>query len=215
MGLLLVFVFIEDAGSWLRENGNLGLAVYIAVFALTSGLALLPTYAQAVLGGWAFGFALGYPAALLGFVLGSVIGYEIGRLISGDRATKIIEERRKWRAVCDALVHSGFWKTLLIVALLRAPPNSPFALTNLVLSATRTPRVIFILATAIGMAPRTIAYVMIGTSAVELTEEGLDKPWWIPAAMIVGTLIVVVVVGCVANRAVAKAIDAVPTDSGD
>jgi len=204
-------VRIGDAGTWLDEQGQAGLWIYVAIFAVTSGLALMPTYAQAVLGGWVFGIAFGFPAALLGFVSGSLIGYQVGRLASGDRAMGIINENPKWKAVCDALVHSGFWKTLLIVALLRAPPNSPFALTNLILSATRTPRLVFVLATALGMAPRTLAYVVIGSMAhemaQELTKESISKPWWMFVAMIVGTIIVIAVVSHIARKAVAKVVN--------
>jgi len=204
MGLLLVFVFIQDVGLWLREHETLGIALFILAFAITSGFALLPTFAQAVVGGWAFGLEVGFPAALLGFLGGSMIGYEMGRLTSGDRVVRIIDEHPKWKAVADTLVHSGFVKTLLIVALLRAPPNSPFALTNLVLSATKTRRLPYFLGTATGMAPRTVAYVVIGRSAEELSREGIDKPTWMIVGGIVSTIIVVVVIGWIANKAVTR-----------
>jgi uncharacterized membrane protein YdjX (TVP38/TMEM64 family) len=204
MGMLLVTLFLKDAGDWFKGHGNLGLAAYVVAFALSSGLAILPTYAQAVLGGYAFGFALGYPAALVGFTLGSMVGYEVGRLVSGDRATRIINEHPKWQAVCDALVHSGFWKTLLIVSLLRAPPNSPFALTNLALSATRTPRVIAALAAMIGMAPRTIAYVFIGVSMGQEMGEGIPKPLWMKIVGIASGIVVLIIISMIGNRAIAQ-----------
>jgi len=104
-------------------------------------------------------------------------------------------------------VHCGFWKTLLIVAVLRAPPSSPFALTNLVLAAIKTPRLVFALATALGMAPRTVGYIIIGTMAKELTKESMDKPWWLIVSMIVGTLIVIAVIGHIAKKAAAKVVE--------
>ena len=41
---------------WEDRNGlGVALLLYIVLFAATSGLGLLPTYAQAFLGGWVFG----------------------------------------------------------------------------------------------------------------------------------------------------------------
>ena len=71
-------------GDWLLSMGGptigasgvplLGLALYSLLFMACSGVGVLPTYAQAILGGWIFGFWLGTPAALLGFTGGAGIG---------------------------------------------------------------------------------------------------------------------------------------------
>ena len=116
----------------------------------------------------------------------------------------IINEHPKWKAVTDTLVHCGFWKTFVIISMLRAPPNSPFALTNLVLSATRTPILPYLLGTLVGMAPRTAAYIVIGTSAKQLTGDSLNRPTWLIVSGIVSTIVVLVIVGVIANRAMKK-----------
>ncbi len=198
-------------GPWLRGHEVIGVVLYVSAFALFAGLALLPTYAQAVLGGWAFGFAGGLPAALLGFFGGSLIGYEVGRRASGDRVMKLLEEHPKWKAVRDALVGgeqgAGFWRTLGIVTLVRIPPNSPFALTNLVLSSVRVPRVAYALGTLVGMAPRTAVAVFLA-SEIEgsLSRDAIPRPWWFWVSAVGVSVAVLGILYLIANRALARVV---------
>jgi uncharacterized membrane protein YdjX (TVP38/TMEM64 family) len=203
--LLLLGTMSEYVGPWLESQGRLGVAVYIAGFALLAGLALMPTWVQAVLGGWAFKMVTGSIAAISGYGLASIIGYVIAWRASGQRVVEMLEEKPKWRAVYDTLLRSGFGKTLLIITLIRIPPNSPFALTNLVLAATRVPPLAYILGTIIGMAPRTIVAVGIGANVkgqLDLSEAG--GSWWGLLIKIAIALVVIAIIGHMANQAVAK-----------
>lgn len=194
---------LNVVGPWLQSHGTLGVVLYVLGFAILSGLAVLPTYAQAILGGWAFGFAIGFPAALTGFAGGALIGYVIARRATGARVTDIIAEKPKWQAIYVALVQGGFWKTLAIVTLIRIPLNSPFAITNLVMAATRVRPLVYIVGTVVGMAPRTAAAVFLAAGLQELVIDGAKRPWmWI--ASIVITVIIVGIIGYIANRAVAR-----------
>lgn len=216
LGGLLLLGLLNVVGPWLKAQGALGLGLYVLGFAVMAGLALLPTYAQAILGGWAFGFLLGYPAALGGFVGGAALGYLVGRRASGRRVLEIIDEHPKWRAIYEALVGRGFWRTLGIVALLRLPPNSPFAMTNLVMAATRVPLGAYLLGTLGGMAPRTGLAVYAAAGLRELTFDPAQagRPAWLVGAGIVVTLGVVIVIGLLANRAVARVTGAAPLAEG-
>lgn len=206
IGGATLLVYVDPVGSWLRGHDLNGLLLYAALFALLSGFALLPTYAQAFLGGWAFVFPLGFPAALSGFLGGSLIGYEVARRASGDRVEGMIREKPRWRAVRDALVGRGFWPTLGIVTLVRLPPNSPFAITNLVMASVQVRRTPFILGTLLGMAPRTAAAVFIGRlfHDVAASDALRNKPWWLLPVGIGSALIVLLVLGAIANRALAR-----------
>jgi uncharacterized membrane protein YdjX (TVP38/TMEM64 family) len=192
---------VKLSAGWLQANDEIGVAVYILGFSVMAGLALLPTYAQSFVGGWAFGLWKGSFAAICGFMGASIIGYVIARRAAGDRVTGIIEEHAKWKAVRDALIGGGFFKTLFIVTLLRLPPNSPFAITNLVLASTRVPFVVYVLGTLLGLTPRTVAAVFVGVGASDLS---LFGPRWLTISSIVLIIIVVIIVGTIANRAVTK-----------
>lgn len=198
---------IEAVSEWLKSHGSLGLVIYIIAFMMLAGFGMLPTYAQAIAGGWCFGLAIGFPAALLGFGGASVIGYTIARTVSRHRVEDVIESNPKSRAVRDALIGQGFAKTLGIVTLLRLPPNSPFALTNLVMASAGVRLAPYVLGTLIGMAPRTALAVYLGSGVQVLTADTLNvaKP---PKMVVIGgivlTLLVVVVIGHIANKAVAR-----------
>lgn len=205
VGGFVIVYYADTIGTWLRGHEASGLMLYAAAFALLAGLALLPTYAQSFLGGWAFAFEAAFPAALGGFFGGAWIGYEVARGASGDRVMKLIDEKPRWLAVRDALVGRGFWPTLGIVALLRMPPNSPFAVTNLVLASVRVRRLPFLLGTLIGMAPRTAAAVGIGSLAGGMAARDAmkQKPeWWMFVIAVGALLMVIVVIGSIARRAI-------------
>ena len=188
---------------WLQNHGTAGIAVYIVGFAVLAGLALLPTYAQAVLAGFAFGLPLGSTAALCGIAGAATIGYLVARRASGDRVVQLIEEQPKWHAVYDSLVRCGPGKALLIVTLLRVPPNSPFAITNLVMAACRVRPLTYIVGTVVGIAPRTILAVAIGDVADDLDFSKRSNTAFFVGGIVV-TLIVVGIIGIMANQAIVK-----------
>ena len=198
----LLLGFSGEVGYWLLERWYWGAALYIVVFAVTSGLALLPTYAQAFIGGWTYGIITGTPAALLGFGMGSLIGYEVARRASGDRVLAVINSKPKWKIIHDAFLGAASdtgarkWvRQFVLVTLVRLPPNSPFALTNLIMASVGVPRLIFFLGTLIGMAPRTALVVWFGS---ELQGQLIDdvksgRPdWWIWA--VIGSAVAMVLI---------------------
>lgn len=204
LGGFLLLANIGAIADWLVGHKGLGLGLYIAIFVFSAGFGLLPTYAQAFLGGWAFRFSIGLPAALAGFVGGSMVGYVTARMASQDRAEKLIAENPKAMAVRDALIGHGFWKTLGIVTLLRIPPNSPFALTNLVMASTGVSKRAFVIGTALGMAPRTAVAVYLATQVQSLTDETVKTPMGLKIAGIAIAIVVFGVLYYIGDRAVKK-----------
>ncbi len=205
LGSILLFANYDAVSTWLVGLGSTGLAIYVGGFVVLAGVGLLPTFLQAALGGACFGLAVGTPAALVGFTGAALIGYGLARFASGDRVEKVLSENTKWSAVRDALIGEGFWKTLMIVTLVRVPPNSPFALTNLVLSASGTRLPAYALGTLIGMAPRTAAAVYIGHLVVESGEDvksvgGIGKT----VVSVILLVIVLTVIGRIANKALER-----------
>ncbi len=180
----------------------LGMGVYTAAFVLAAGFGVLPTYSISVLGGYAFGVPLGFAAALAGFGGASIVGYFIARTVARDNVEQEIQRHAKARVVRDALVRSGFWRTLAIVTLVRVPPNSPFALMNLTLAGTGVKLRAYIVGTLLGMAPRTLAYVVIGQQITDWSNP--DKPKWLFVVGIAVTIVVIAIVGSIANKALAR-----------
>ncbi len=203
VGGFVLLATMEPVSQALAQAGAAAAVVYAAAFALLAGLALLPTYAQAVLGGYAFRVALGLPAALAGFAGGAALGYAIGRWASRERARTLLAEHPRWHAVYQEVLGRGFWRTLALITLVRLPPNSPFAVTNLVLAAARVDPLAYLLGTVIGMTPRTAVAVYIGASLQDVAS-GVPRPWWLTVAGIVLAIAVVGLIGHQANRALAR-----------
>jgi len=209
MGFVLLSQ-IEPVSAWLLANPFQGFVLYVIAFAVTSGLGLLPTYAQSVLGGWVFGpligIAGGTSGALLGFAGGALIGYIVSRLVARNRVEKWIEGRAKADAVRQALVGRGFWPTLGIVALVRLPPNSPFSVTNLALASTGVPLPAYLAGTVLGMTPRTALAVGLAAAAAATGAQDIQsfirEQGWLPFVIGLAALLGAIgVIGVIAKRA--------------
>jgi len=222
MGILLL-TNMDFATKVLKGSGEeqglpiqMGVALYVGIFIVTAGLGLLPTYSQAILAGFAFGIAWGFPAALVGFGGASIIGYFIANRVARKRVEAEIHNHPKAEIVRDAFIRHGFWRALFILTLLRVPPNSPFALMNYVMSVSGVKLVPFLIATVVGMAPRTFVAVWIGAQVDSWDE--VEKPKWLIIGGIVLAIVILVALGKMANKAIEQAmkagkIDPAPADA--
>jgi len=205
LGGFVLLGFIKQVAPWLKSHDTLGLAIYIGGFVIFAALSLLPTYASSIVGGWTFGVAVGFPAAMLSFCLAGTLAYWINRKAAGTRVVDIIHEHPKWELVCKALIGSGFWRALLIITLVRIPPTSPFALANFIFGTIRAPFWPYLIGTAIGMAPRTFVVVwaaaQIGNTELNFKEFG---GFWATAIGIVLMIVVVAIISAIANRTVRR-----------
>lgn len=214
IGSLVLFWHMNEASDWLNSHDDMAFVIFAVGFGLAAGFACLPTYAASILGGWALGFQLGFPAAMVGFTLGAIIGYGVSRLVVQSRVESVVESRPEWRAVRDAMVGQGFWRTFLIVTLVRVPPSSPFAITNLVMASVQARLLPFMLGTLVGMAPRTGLVVYLSVLAREkyknATDAANDTPWWyVPVGIALGVM-VLVVLGMIAKSALRRVTQAQP-----
>lgn len=205
-----VLVYVGTVSNWLLAQGSGGIAIYVIVFVLAGGLGLLPTYAQAIIGGWVFAFTIGFPAALAGFTGAAILGYLIARTVSQDRVDRLVTENPRAKAVRDALIGHGFLRTTGIVALLRCPPNSPFALTNLVMASTGVGLLPFAIGTVLGMIPRTgiaVYFAAMASATGARDIQGFISDGLGPAIFVGGLVVMFIVLGVIghiANRAIAR-----------
>lgn len=212
---MLGFVLLANLGpisDWLQGRFLLGLFAYMAFFALTSGTGLLPTYAQAILGGWVFGVAFGLPAALVGFLGGALVGFMVSRLVARNAVGRMIDRNPRWKVFREALVDKAFGRTVLVVSLLRLPPNSPFALTNLAMASTGVSLMPYMLGTLIGMTPRTAVAAYLAaqgrnTGARDIQELASESGTWVVIGGIVLMIIAFAIIGSIGRRAIASMVD--------
>lgn len=156
-----VFVGHSQVNEFLRGQGDAGYFIAAGIFAVAAGLGLLPTYAQSLVVGWAFPFWPALAVAVFGYVGGAILGFGVSRLAAGESVQALVDRKPQWAVVRKALVAASFWRTVGLVALVRFPPNSPFAFTNLVLAASGVRWGPMLLGSLIGMLPRTALAVWI------------------------------------------------------
>lgn len=200
LGGFVLLATMTKFGPWLRSHGTEGLLIYFLFTGFLMGVSFVPTYSCAILAGWAFGFAVGTPLAIATISVASLIAYAIARWIARDRVIEVIRERPQWNAVYEAMLGSDSAKTLLVVTLLRIPPFSPFAIANFALAAARVRLFPYTVGTVIGIAPRTALGAFAAAQLEQLRFKDVGDRW-MAIAGIVATLIVCVVLGMMANRA--------------
>ena len=199
IGALVLLGTMNQSAPWLQSHGTLGVVLFVTAFSLLGGLALLPTYAPSVLGGWAFGVPVGLLATLAGFLGAAALGFAISRHLSGERLLNVLDQYPRGRALHRALLAGRASRTLLVVTLLRVPPNGPFAMTNLLLAATGVGWGPYLLGSLLGLAPRVAAAVVVGASLSTLDLRHLERggPAYVSIAL---SIAAVMALGWIANR---------------
>ena len=211
VGAALLIGYLATLGPWLQSHGPRGVALYVAGFAILGGFALLPTYAPAILGGWAFGDLVGLPAALAGFVCASAVNYAWAHRVSAGHGRHLLASKPRWLAIRNALVGLSRWRTTLVVALIRVPPNSPFALSNAAMAAAHVPVAPYLLGTLVGLAPRTAVAVRAGSHLSTLDFSQADALG--SAVVTIGLSVLVLgILGWLARRALDSALAEAPAD---
>ena len=169
------------------------LAAWIAVFAascLTMGLALTPTTFVAL----ASGYFLGLPA-LVGVVVGytgaSLIGFSLthavdqGQLMNSIYGWLSEYKAQRLRQLLNGIADHQFG----IIVMARLSPLLPFALMNVVLPVAGVRLRPFLVAGTLGMLPRTVFFVWLGSEAKNLRtlmEEGGEG--LLPRLLLIGLL---------------------------
>lgn len=200
LGGFILLATLTSFGPWLRAHDSLGWLTYFLVIGLLLGVSFVPTYSAAILAGWAFGFAVGWPLAMVTITLSSLLAYAIGRWIARDRVLEVIRDKPQWNAIYRALLSKESGRTTLVVTLLRIPPTSPFAIANFALAAARVPILQYTVGTLIGIAPRTALATFAAAGLEQLRFKDVGETWMLVAG-IAATVVVCIALGMLANRA--------------
>jgi uncharacterized membrane protein YdjX (TVP38/TMEM64 family) len=202
VGGALLLGTLRQLGPWLRAHGHAGLPTFTLLATVLTALALMPTYALSLLAGWAFGWALGFAAVLTAHTAAAALAAAGTRQLAGGRVIRLIDQHPRWRAVYRTLLGAGFGRSLLIVTLVRLP-SSPFALTNVVLASARVPWGVYLLATVVGLAPRTFLEVWLGAQVRTLDFHSQALVTHALLSAVAGILLLVIL-GLLADRALRR-----------
>ena len=214
LGGFILLAFLTALGPWLRAHGGTGMLIYFLVAGFLMGVSFVPTYSCAIIAGWAFGFAVGMPLAMVTITASSLVAYVIGRWICRDRVIQVIRERPRWNAIHRSLLGDNALETIFVVTLLRIPPAAPFALANFVLAAARVPIVAYTIGTFIGVGPRTALATFAAAQLEQLRFKDVSDRWMVIAG-IVATVLVCVILGVLSNRALRQITDGPKIGAGE
>lgn len=137
--------------------------LYFVVIAFTMALALTPTTFVAIVTGYYIGWA-GLPGMVLAYLLAAALGYELARRLDHGKLRQFLTLFPKAGAVLSEL-HQQSWQ---LIVLTRLSPVLPFALMTFVLAIVGVPRRRFLLASVLGMLPRSLFFYWLGTQASDV-----------------------------------------------
>lgn len=147
---------VPETRAYVESTGPFAPLVFVLLYA-TVTLAPLPKNLLSAVAGLVFGLGLGslltYLAAMIGAVVAFVLGRRLGRsAVERYTGTRVAE--------VDARVERH---GLVTVLLLRLVPVVPFTAINYTAGLTRLRRRDYLLGTAVGIVPGTVAYVALGS----------------------------------------------------
>jgi uncharacterized membrane protein YdjX (TVP38/TMEM64 family) len=200
------FILAATSPFWVDGFLNLGAAQIPTFLVLTTVLAaysLTPTHASSLLGGMAFGVGLGTVMALLGTALAAALGFVTLRFFLRDKAVEALSHHPRAEVIHRELNQGHDLRIIALLALIRLSPVVPFAATNLLMSTTGIRMVPFLIGSLLGMAPRVIAVVWIGSSLTELDlSQAADRRFLLLG--IVATVVVLWILRRVSRRGLAR-----------
>jgi uncharacterized membrane protein YdjX (TVP38/TMEM64 family) len=188
--------------SWLPWFGS-GLdavLLFWAVAAVLAAICLVPTQVTSLLAGYLFGALVGTAVGMLVVMVAAAIGFGLWSRVLGSQVLDAIARSAKAERVHRALLGRGFWRTTWLIALLRLSPVMPFAATNLVMAAFGVRIWSFLVASTIGVAPRSIAVSLIGAELSEL-DWRTGGSTWSTAIAVLATVAVIVIISRLARQA--------------
>lgn len=203
LGAAILLTFASPISEWLRGNWEIGSVIFVLGILIFCGLALLPTNVIGIISGWAFGFTFGILLLMLGIVGAATISFLIHKRMVGDKLTETFEHHPKANAIYKALLAQGFWRTTLLIFLLRLSPAMPFALTNFLMTSARVSLLSFVIGTFFGMLPRSSAVVLVG-SGLSVLSFNDPQEFWLIIFGIMATIISIIFIGIVSKRALEK-----------
>jgi len=142
---------------WVDDYGAIAPLVFIAISASLTVM-LFPGPVLAAASGLLFGTALGTPVSIVAATLGAVLAFCVSRWVAHDAVLALAGPRL---LALRAFVGRRGFVTVLYARII---PGLPYTLVNYAAGLTPMRLRAFAAATAIGVTPRTFAYVALGGS---------------------------------------------------
>ena len=174
--------FLKDWGSWAPAG-------YIVLFAVLP-VFFFPVAVLALAGGLLFGLWQGSIYTFLGAMINCTVMFFLARYVGREKIENLLQQKlsAQWREKLKNLEgRTGFY--LLII--LRLIPAVPYNLINYAFGLSAMPWRRYILASAIGIIPGTLAFINIGDKALDVT----SPDFWVALGLLGLLLAITTVLG--------------------
>lgn len=180
--------YIQQLRDWIGSLGWWGLAVFVAIYALATVLAL-PGTAMSALAAGLFGTVWGVAAVSLGSTIGATLAFLVARYFARSSIENWLSGNEKFKKLDKMTGEHGD----IIVAITRLVPLFPFNLLNYGLGLTHVSLGKYVFWSWLCMLPGTVLYVA-GFDAVFTALEHGRVPWTLLAVVAVMIVVVVLLV---------------------
>ena len=181
LGSLVTPQQIQDAVS---QCGSWAAAAYIGLFTLLPAF-FFPVAALALSGGLLFGLVWGSIYTFLGAILNCTLMFLLARYVGREKVEQLIQKKLSplWQKRLQNLNSRGGF---LLLVILRLIPAVPYNLINYAFGLTSMSYRTYIIGSAIGIIPGTLAFINIGDKALDVT----SPDFWIAIGLLALLLVV-------------------------
>ncbi len=163
LGLTLAGMFLFADLEEGRGAGAGWLPIYSLAAGLIAGFGLIPTHCVSLLAGYLFGIVGGGAGAFAAVAIGSWMGLTISSKIAGGSLEDVLKNNSFASKIHSKIIGGGHLEIFFGIMLARLPPQMPFALGNVIAGSLRVGTPVFLAATLVGMAPRIMLAVWVGS----------------------------------------------------
>lgn len=156
-------LFILENETWFLGFSFLEWTLFFCVTAFTMAFALTPTTYIAIVTGYFLGFQ-GAVAIVISYQCASVAGYFLSKRLNHGFTESLIEAYPNAKRVLSNVGKNDFYVAILS----RLSPALPFAMMNVVLAVAKVRFASFFFGGLVGMLPRTLFFIWVGSQAAYL-----------------------------------------------
>lgn len=138
--------------------------IFYIITCFTMALAITPTTYIAIVSGYFLGW-ISIPFMLVSYLSASLLGYFFALFVDNGVFIKNVEHHEK----AQLFIRNLKQKEFLMIVLARLSPALPFAMMNLLLAILKADIKKFIVAGFLGMLPRTLLSIFLGTQVKEIS----------------------------------------------
>ena len=179
----------QQLQKWISSTGSWAALAYIGLFVLLPAF-FFPVAVLALAGGLLFGLWWGSVYTFLGAILNCTLMFLLARYAGRDKVEQLLHDRLSpfWQEKLKGLEgRSGF----LILVILRLIPAVPYNLINYAFGLTEMGLGAYLLFSAVGIIPGTLAFINIGDKALDPA----SPDFWIALGLLAALLIITALLG--------------------